>query len=372
MLAKLRNAATPPDAGDIRERTRRELRAFERRAQDQNVPAEHIRLAHYALCAALDDAVLNTPWGGRGGWRQNPLARELHDDPDSGRGFFQLLRTLRDDAATSRPVIEIMFLCLSLGMMGPYRALPDGPAQIERARHHVYEMIEGAAPKLPPTLAPAMTGIYVPPPPRGGIPVWVALSAAMALVAGLFFWTLTDLNARADAVYQAALTAAPGAMPNLIRPPATPPPPPPPDPPPGPETRIRAALATTPNVAIVTSPAAITLRIPADTLFPRPNATLVDTALLDQIAAALKDVPGPIRVLAYTDNLPTRTVGFPSNFALSAARAKAVRAALARTVPQPARIAAEGRADADPIAPNTTQQGRDQNRRIDIELARAP
>ena len=77
-----------------------------------------------------------------------------------------------------------------------------------------------------------------------------------------------------------------------------------------------------------------------------------------------------LRVIDYTDNQPVRTVQFPSNFQLSAARANAVRAIVARNVGDPARVSAEGRADADPIAPNTTAEGREQNRRIEIVLHR--
>jgi type VI secretion system protein ImpK len=47
-----------------------------------------------------------------------------------------------------------------------------------------------------------------------------------------------------------------------------------------------------------------------------------------------------------------------------------VRAIVVRTVGDPARVSAEGRADADPIAPNTTAQGREQNQRIEFVLNR--
>jgi type VI secretion system protein ImpK len=73
-------------------------------------------------------------------------------------------------------------------------------------------------------------------------------------------------------------------------------------------------------------------------------------------------------VIDYTDNQPFRSVRFPSNFQLSAARANAVRAIIARDAGDPARVSSEGRADADPIAPNTTAEGREQNRRIEIVL----
>ena len=92
--------------------------------------------------------------------------------------------------------------------------------------------------------------------------------------------------------------------------------------------------------------------------------------LLERIAAILKDQPGSLQVIGYTDDQPIRTVQFPSNFQLSAARAQAVRAIIARAIGDAGRISAEGRADADPLASNATPEGREQNRRIEIVLHR--
>ena len=75
-------------------------------------------------------------------------------------------------------------------------------------------------------------------------------------------------------------------------------------------------------------------------------------------------------MIDYTDDQPVRTVRFPSNFQLSVARANAVRAIIVRDLGDPARVSAEGRADADPIASNATAEGREQNRRIEIVLHR--
>lgn len=373
LLAHLRNTATAPDPGDIRERTWRELRTFERRAREGGVPPLQIRMAHYALCAALDDVVLNMPWGSAGRWHDEPLAKALHKDENAGRGFFEQLRMLRDSLPESLPVMELMFVCLSLGMLGPYRELQDGRSQAERVRHHVFELIEKTAPPPAESLAPDATGIDAHfEPARSGVPVWVGASAAVALVAGLYVWGLTGLNGASDAVYQSALAAPPAAMPALVRPPATPPPPPPPPPAiPGPAERLRAALAGLPEIDVING-ASTTVRIPARLLFPRPDATLAPGPLSERLAQALMHEAGPIRVVGYTDSQPERSVAYPSNFALSTARAKAVRAALARVLADPVRIVAEGRAEADPIAPNTTPEGRDKNRRIDIVLAGQP
>jgi type VI secretion system protein ImpK len=63
-------------------------------------------------------------------------------------------------------------------------------------------------------------------------------------------------------------------------------------------------------------------------------------------------------------------VQFPSNFQLSRARADAARTIIEEALGDSGRITAEGHADADPIAPNTTPQGREENRRIEVVLRR--
>lgn len=370
LLARLRNAASAPDQGDMRESTRRELRQFERRAREAGVPADQMRLAHYALCAALDDAVLNTPWGSKGRWFEEPLAVSLHRDAAAGAGFFDQLRALRRTLPESRPVMALMHVCLALGMMGPYRTAPDGPAQLERVRHQVYGLLERPPPgRLAPDSVPAP----LPAPARARVPVWVVASAGLALVAGLYVWSLNEVNAASDAFYEAAIGAPPAAMPALARPPATPPPPPPPTPAgPGPAERLRVTLADVPGLQVLAAPASLTLRLPAALLFAGGGATISGEATLERIAAELPGGDTPIRILAYSDNQPIRSVAFPSRFALTAARAEAVRAALGRRPGLAERLVAEGRAEAEPIAPNTTPEGRERNRRIEIVLQAAP
>ena len=377
LLARLRNTASPPDQGDMRDRTAREMREFERRARDAGVAMDQVRPAHYAICAALDDVVLATPWGAHGRWSQRTLTATFHGDQQGGAGFFDQLRLFRTEPAKHLAVLQVMYICMALGFMGPFRGAADGAERMERIREQTYGLISGQV-HPPAALAENWEGVDAPyRPKRTRFPVWVAFCIALAAAAGGFVWLLNGLNAGSDAVLEAALAAPPAAMPKIARPAFVQPPPPPPEPPPpGPADHLRAALATdiaARSVAVVATPSATILRIPAAKLFPQPNATLPPalTPLLDRIGQALKAEPGPVRILAYTDNAPFRTVAFPSNFALSNARAQAVRAALAKSTGQPARLSADGRADADPVAPNTSAEGREQNRRIDLVLQRS-
>src|SRR5262249_33765736 len=66
LMARLRNTASPPDSGDLYQRTVQQIRVFEQEAREKGIPLDQLRPAHYALCASLDDVVLNTPWGSSG------------------------------------------------------------------------------------------------------------------------------------------------------------------------------------------------------------------------------------------------------------------------------------------------------------------
>jgi chemotaxis protein MotB len=99
----------------------------------------------------------------------------------------------------------------------------------------------------------------------------------------------------------------------------------------------------------------------------RPEA--IDT--LRAIAATLPHQP--MRVEGHTDNRPIHTAQFATNWELSTARAAFIaRALIDQGVVDPAQISASGYAEFHPVATNDTDDGRRQNRRVDIILLRPP
>jgi type VI secretion system protein ImpK len=381
LLARLRNMAHQPDPADLYERTTRALGTFDQRVRDAGVPAELVRSAHYALCVSIDEVVLNTPWGQASNWSKNSLAAASHQDASEGGRFFELLARLQKDPAKFMPVIEIMYLCLSLGVMGRYRNVPGGASELNRVRAETCALIVGHAPGGQaaggPELSPRWQGVEAPyTRSRSGLPVWVVYAAALAVCGGLFLWVSTALNAASDDQYARMLAAPPGSMPQISRAVVVQAPPPPPAPPePTVLDRLRVSLKPDLDsgvVSVVGTPATPIVRVSNSNGFAAGRATLPPglTAVLERIGAALKSEAGSVQVIDYTDDQPTHTVQFPSNFQLSTARAKAAGAAVAHTLGNPARVSSEGRADADPIASNKAAEGREQNRRIEIVLHR--
>jgi chemotaxis protein MotB len=114
----------------------------------------------------------------------------------------------------------------------------------------------------------------------------------------------------------------------------------------------------------------MTLKLPDDILFPPGSRHLRKEGreAIEAVAAVLKDVgKGRTFLIAgHTDDVPTS--GLRSNWELSTARALTVVHLLVDSGVEPARLAATGYGEYDPVADNSTPEGRQQNRRIEIML----
>jgi type VI secretion system protein ImpK len=377
LLSRLRNTLSQPDPGALRERAAAEMRHFEQVSRDTGVPMEQVRPAHYALCASLDDVVQATPWGSQGDWAARSLVATFHQEVRSGDRFFDVLNQVKQNPGNFLPVLELMYLCLSLGFQGRYRLSPRGPAELDRMREDVFKIIARQRPRPDPELSPHWRGVAAPyRAARAELPVWVAGAAGLLLIAALYAWTSFGLNDDSDALFGRMMAAPPAQMPVIVRAaPVQPPPPPPPPAEPGALDKLRGFLRPEIEqglVAVIGTDSVPVVRIRNRGLFPSGSAEVQPkfTPLLERIGQALGEERGPVQVIGYTDNQPIRSVQFPSNFQLSASRAKAAAAIIAQGIGSPSRISTEGRADADPIANNATPEGREENRRIEVVLRR--
>lgn len=92
--------------------------------------------------------------------------------------------------------------------------------------------------------------------------------------------------------------------------------------------------------------------------------------IFDEIADILKDYSNPVQVEGFTDNIPIKSVKYPTNWELSTARASAIVKYLASKGIAPERLSAVGYGEYQPAAANDTEQGRAQNRRVTIMVAK--
>lgn len=109
--------------------------------------------------------------------------------------------------------------------------------------------------------------------------------------------------------------------------------------------------------------------------FDSGSASLKSAArpALDRIASILAIRTYKLRVEGHTDNVPIHTAQIASNWELSTMRAtELVRFLIQDRSFAPQRLSAAGYAEYHPIVSNLTQQGRAQNRRVDIVILSSP
>jgi len=115
----------------------------------------------------------------------------------------------------------------------------------------------------------------------------------------------------------------------------------------------------------------IIVSIKGKALFNSGSASLNDTAIsiFDEIILILYDYPEyNINIKGHTDNSPISTAIFPSNWELSAVRATTVLKYLVSKGVNPQRLTATGYGEIMPLLPNTSEENKAQNRRVEFVL----
>jgi type VI secretion system protein ImpK len=374
---RIRHSATHPDARRLKDELTQSVRRFEQQVEEAGVPHSQVIASRYVMCTFLDECAASTPWGGSGVWASDTLLVRLHNETWGGEKVFQLLTRLAQEPKAHIDLLELIYVCLSLGFEGRYRIAENGRSQLETVRERLFKMIkeerQGVEKSLSLRWRPAVTES------RRWFdmtPLWVMFALCLALVTGTYLLYRMLLNSYSNPVFAmlqdirpAPLLATVGTMaapkpdasavlparqPELQR------------------ARLRGFLEPEIAAGLVAvdesaEKSVITLR--GDGIF-EPGSAQVNAsvqALLGRIAAELRAHPGMVVVSGHTDSQPIRSLRFPSNFHLSQERADGVAKAIAASIGK-ARVRAEGKAESEPVAPNDTPAGRARNRRVTITL----
>jgi len=368
LSVQLRNSASQPDSSRLREQVVAQIRQFESNAQAAGIPAQTITAARYVLCTSLDEAVMNTPWGGQSGWAAKTLLVVFHGESYGGEKFFLILDRLCADFSRHIDLIELMYICLTLGFGGRYQIEADGRAKLADIQEELYRRLKAQRAPAADELAPHWKGLEDRRNPLVRyVPLWVIVAAGACLLLGAFLYFYTRLNELSSPVSaQVAQIGLQGAVP--------------PD-----ESKLRQ---TQPKVqrkslkqllapqeqagalSVDEKPdGSALIRLNAAAMFASGGTEVADKQIpmLHAITAALNQVPGRVVVVGHTDDQPVRSLQFKDNYALSAARARAVVQILGQGIDNAGRLESSGAGSSQPIAlPADLPANRARNRRVEI------
>jgi type VI secretion system protein ImpK len=365
LAAQLRRSPTYDDVSGLFRHLCQEIRSFDQAVSVYGIAAETTSVARYVVCSFLDEAILNTPWGSEGNWGSSSLLAEFHNDVYGGEKVFQLIDRLKLDPEQHLDLLELIYVGISLGFQGQYRARPDGLNQLEMIRTELYSLINRIRGPANTELSPNWQGFVD---GRPGlvryVPWWVITTVAAAILVGSYFVFVSLLGSMSDPVAK-DIALLGRDLPALSVPPAPPPR----------NSRTLALLmendiASNQQIEARDDPNTVIFR----KLFPTGSASVAadNKAIMERVAIALGTLEGKVIVTGHTDDIPIRTLRFPSNWELSQQRAEAVRLLLQDAGVSAARLTAEARADSTPYCATCPQSDREQqanNRRVEIRLA---
>lgn len=168
-----------------------EINTFQQVTKACHYSAEYLLVSRYALCATIDDIILNSPWGTQGQWDRYSLLKTFKQDTSDRDRFFLLLDRIIKDPATYIDLMEFMYICLSLGFKGNYRLTEFNNYQLDQITETLYRHIRDYRGDFSKHLSP-----YPLRPPvniKTGIkfPDWtiivIAISAAIIVFSGIYY-----------------------------------------------------------------------------------------------------------------------------------------------------------------------------------------
>lgn len=373
LLGRLRTGLVELQVAPLMEHVTREIERFEHNARSAGVDQHEVLVAKYALSGTADDIVQNLPGADRGSWQQYSMVARFFHKRDSGVGFFQEVEKALQAPAQRYNLLELMLVCLSLGFEGQFRTAPNGGVQLARYRNAIYESLRRVKPRPDEDISPIWQPIEQGRRRFMAIPVPAILGICAVAVMAIFAALSTLINRDGSAVaaeMRALHHGAPtiqlnrsAAAAEFVAPETTQ------------LQRIREAFSAEiadGRVQVEQKGDYIAIRVGNLQLFDTGKVEVKPgfAELASRIAEVLNAENGPILIEGHTDNVPMSGRGqYKDNYQLSQARADSVEGVLVPLLGDAARVESVGRGEDDPVGDNATQEGRGENRRVEIMLA---
>lgn len=141
VLGKLKQLNSYRQLQKLQKELIQEISVFQETIQRQSYNAEYAVVCRYILCATFDDIISNTIWGAQGEWENFSLLSAFNQDTQHQNKFFTILERAIKDPAQYIDLMEFIYICLSMGYKGQYRATEHSHYQLEQITNNLYKHI---------------------------------------------------------------------------------------------------------------------------------------------------------------------------------------------------------------------------------------
>ncbi len=156
LLIKIQKGGGYDDSEKLHKHLRQELDNFQHSLHTLGYDKESILISRYALTVSLDEAIFTTAWGQAIGWENNPLLQKAPQKTSADENFFIILERLCENPIAFIDVIELMYICLSLGFKGKFRNLLSEKNLLQEFIDNTYYIIRTCRGEFDKRLSPSM------------------------------------------------------------------------------------------------------------------------------------------------------------------------------------------------------------------------
>lgn len=331
--------------------------------EDQRAGQEVVLTSRYIICCLIDELILSTPWGQESSWNQQTLLSKYHNETWGGEKFFLIIDKLLENPKKNIELLELCYICLSLGFSGKYKLSEQGTNQLLSISHSIYTHIEQLRP-IPRDLSPKWQG-------EGPLnqsfvkrfPMWITPLIILFVLAATYIGLLSNLQTKADPVYQSLenigwddFVLQLNKKSNLVNIEQI-------------ANDLRQKLSweiQQKQLEIEVNDSMITIRFISEGLF-KSGSSQIDPASLPDVnkfIIAIKEYAERIIIIGHTDS----TGKADSNWVISRKRAEAISSWLELSNYSLSGVITRGVADTQPLYPNDTARNRSLNRRVELLL----
>jgi type VI secretion system protein ImpK len=203
IMGKLKHIKSYRHLSKLHKELIQEINTFQDAAKSHGYSSEYILVSRYAICATLDDIISNTPWGAQGQWESHTLLAAFNQEAINQERFFVILERLIKDPNLYIDVMEFMYICLSLGFKGHYRATEFNNNQLEQIINALYKRIRAYRGDFSKVLSPFSTKPTTPAKPTAkNMPAWLIILLAASVSLVLFAGIRYMLNVTSNQAFQ--------------------------------------------------------------------------------------------------------------------------------------------------------------------------
>lgn len=141
-VIQLRKDLEVDNSYKAREELVEKINLYNDSATKYGIEENEILVTRYILCTFTDELINSTNFGKDNNWSNNSLLSIFHNETYGGENFFHLLDKFLKVPAKYIHILELMYICISLGFEGKYRVIDRGQIELSSIRDGLFKQIK--------------------------------------------------------------------------------------------------------------------------------------------------------------------------------------------------------------------------------------